>query len=82
VSPKRNPLAAAMACDLDAFVNGAEQENAGLFVGQVLGRICYEAYHECPLCDCTAITRGPAHPMVICPNCGLEMMVSDKKDEE
>lgn len=80
MSPKKNPLAAAMSGHLEDFMREDTAEEDGLLVGRVMGRVCYEAYHECPLCDCSAITRGEAHPMVICPSCGLEMMMSARKD--
>jgi hypothetical protein len=77
VSHRRNPLAAALEGDIADFLGEADED---MCVGKVMAKICYEAYHECPLCDCTAITRGAAHPMVICPSCGLEMMMSARKD--
>lgn len=45
-------------------------------------KIISEMYHECPLCDCSAVTRGTQHPKVFCPDCGLQMIQVDRKDDE
>jgi uncharacterized protein (DUF983 family) len=44
--------------------------------------IRYEMYHECPLCDMSAISRGAVHSVLVCPKCGLDMIVSTNRSED
>jgi hypothetical protein len=85
VSSRRNPLAAALAGDLQDFVCDSEDwfvhygHGTCLPVTEVVRS---DMYHECPLCDMSAISRGAVHSVLICPTCGLEMMISMRKESE
>ena len=85
MSSRRNPLAAALAGDLQDFVSGSE--DWFVYYGHGACVPAAEAfrsdvYHECPLCDMSAISRGSVHSVLICPKCGLEMMVFLRKEAE
>lgn len=85
MSPKKNPLAIAMMGDMQDFMG----ENNEWFVQYGYGTMYpttellrYEVYHECPLCDNSAVSRGAVHSILICPACGLDMIMSDRKVAE
>ncbi len=64
------------------FYEADPRTDVGAVIAQmVYEKIISEAYHECPLCDCSAITRGHEHPKVFCPDCGLQMIQVDRKDD-
>lgn len=82
MSCKRKTMAAAMPGRVTDFYESDPRTDIGAVIAQmVYDQIVSEAYHECPLCDCHAITRGVAHPNVFCPDCGLQMIQLDRKDD-
>lgn len=78
----RNRAAAGVGEFRDFYEADPRTDIGAVIAQMVLDKIISEAYHECPLCDSSAITRGVQHPKVFCPDCGLQMIQLDRKDDE
>ena len=65
----------------DFYESDPRTDISAVISQMILDKIISEAYHECPLCDCSALTRGVQHPKVFCPDCGLQMIQVDRKDD-
>lgn len=77
-----NRAAAGIGDYSDFYESDPRADVSAVIAQMVYNQIVSEAYHECPLCDCSAITRGCSHPNVFCPDCGLQMIQMDQKDDE
>ena len=76
-----NRAAASIGQYTDLYEPDPRSDIGAVISQMVYDKIISEMYHECPLCDCSALTRGLQHPKVFCPDCGLQMIQVDRKDD-